>query len=259
MGMRKFLLFFILIFGINSVFAVEFIPLEMPKETVTQNEQCNINNPKALLNDKDYKFKGRVEYDEEGVMSLDSEDIDRLEIKVNVPKKYPKKSVLAEKDLFSVIEDQRKYETPKVDEYLINPTFGELIYQSGKFSYGTTFGTEMDTAQLEYRTKLFAKYDTKRFGFMTAIGKDAYTSSGRQMNSIYIVPELKLGKGFTLVDAFKANPEYERFRNEVMLQYSPKIKNTRDNLTLEAGVSQTSYYTSGEQYYQFSVSTKFKL
>ena len=101
----------------------------------------------------------------------------------------------------------------KIDEYLINPTFGELTYQSGKFSYGTAFGTEIDTAQLEYRTKLFTRYDTKRFGIMTAIGKDAYTSSGRQLNSVYIVPEIKLGKGFTLVNAFKANPEYERLKN----------------------------------------------
>lgn len=251
--MRKFILIFTVLFCINSALAVEFEPLEMQKEATTQNEQ------KVLLNDKNYKFKGRVEYDEEGVMHLDSDDINSLELKVNVPKNYPKKSVLEDKEIFSVIEEQRRYKSPKVDEYLITPAFGELTYQSGKFSYGTTFGTEIDTAQLEYRTKLFARYDTKRLGFMTAIGKDAYTSSGRQMDSIYIVPEIKLGKGFTLVNAFKANPEYERFRNEVMLQYSPKIKNTRENLSLEAGMSQTSYYTSGEQYYQFSVSTKFKL
>ena len=251
--MRKFLLIFLMTFFLNSAQAVEFKPLEMPNETTPQNEQ------KALLNDKDYKFKGRVEYDEEGILLLDSEDVDHLELKINIPSKYPKKSVLSEKEIFSTLEEQRRYETPKIDEYLINPTFGELTYQSGKFSYGTTFGTEIDTAQLEYRTKLFTRYDTKRFGIMTAIGKDAYTSSGRQLNSVYIVPEIKLGKGFTLVDAFKANPEEDRFRNEVILQYSPKIKNTRENLSLEAGVSQTSYYTSGEQYYQFSVSTKFKL
>ena len=251
--MRKFLLIFLMTFFLNSAQAVEFKPLEMPNETTPQNEQ------KALLNDKDYKFKGRVEYDEEGILLLDSEDVDHLELKINLPSKYPKKSVLSEKEIFSTLEEQRRYETPKIDEYLINPTFGELTYQSGKFSYGTTFGTEIDTAQLEYRTKLFTRYDTKRFGIMTAIGKDAYTSSGRQLNSVYIVPEIKLGKGFTLVDAFKANPEADRFRNEIMLQYRPKIRNSRENLSLEAGVSQTSYYTSGEKYYQFSISTKFKL
>ncbi len=189
--MRKFLLIFLMTFYLNSAQAVEFKPLEMSNETTPQNEQ------KALLNDKDYKFKGRVEYDEEGVLLLDSEDVNHMELKINLPRKYPKKSVLSDKEIFSTIEEQRRYETPKIDEYLINPTFGELTYQSGKFSYGTTFGTELDTAQLEYRTKLFTRYDTKRFGIMTAIGKDAYTTSGNQLNSVYIVPEIKLGKGFT--------------------------------------------------------------
>lgn len=252
--MKKVVFILCMLLGINSAYAVEFKPLELTKEQQTEE----INVPKALLNNDDYKIKGRVEYDNNGVLFLDSEDIDKLELKVNIPKKYPKKSVLSEGEIFSKIEEQRRYETPHVDEYMISPAFGELKYDAGKFSYGTTFGTEMDTAQLEYRTKLFARYDNKRFGVMTAVGKDAYTSSGRQMDSIYLVPEFYLGKGFKLVDAFKANPEYERCRNEVILQYSPKIKNTRENLMLEAGLSQTSYYTSGEQFYQFSVSTKFK-
>ena len=251
--MKKFFLILSLIFGINSAYAVEFKPLELPKEQNT-NE---INEPKALLNDKDYKIKGRVEYDENGALFLDSDDVDKLKLKVNVPKKYPKKSVLSDGEIFSKIEEQRRYSTPKIDEYLISPADGELKYTSGKFSYGTTFGTELDSAQLEYRTKMFVRYDSKKFGIMTAVGKDAYTSSGKQMDSIYIVPEFKLGKGFKIVDAFKANPEYERCRNDIMLQYSPKIKNTRENLMFEAGVSQSSYYTSGEQFYQFSVSTKF--
>ncbi len=249
--MKKLVLLFFIIFWIGSAKAVEFKPLEM------QKEQSQVNEPKALLNDDDYKIKGRVEYDSNGVMLLDSEDIERLNLKINIPKRYPKKSVLSDGEIFSKIEEQRRYETPIVNEYLITPSFGELKYQAGNFSYGTTFGTELDTAQVEYRTKLFARYDNKKLGFMAALGKDAYTSSGRQMDSLYIVPEFKIGKGFKLVDAFKANPEYERCRNEVILQYSPKVKNSRENLMFEAGVSQTSYYTSGEQFYQFSVSTKF--
>ncbi|MBR1943548.1 hypothetical protein IJ843_07420 [bacterium] len=259
---RVFLLFFLtFLWGINSAFAVEFKPLEAPKEQQIKEENVSREpqeDPKGLLSDKDYKIKGRVEYDSNGVLFLDSEDVEKMNIKVNIPKKYPKKSVLSDNEIFQQLEEQRRYEAPKVDEYLITPSFGSLEYNAGKFSYGTTFGTEMDTAQLEYRTKLFARYDGKFIGVMTAVGKDAYTSSGRQMDSFYLVPELKLGKGFTLVDAFKANPEYERCRNEIMLRYSPKIKNTRENVQLEAGLSQTSYYATGEQLYQFSVSTKFK-
>ena len=87
--MRKLILAIFILFFINSANAVEFKPLEMPKnQAETQNE--DINSSKALLNDKDYKFKGRVEYDEKGILFLDSEDVDKLELKVNVPKKHPK-------------------------------------------------------------------------------------------------------------------------------------------------------------------------
>ncbi len=248
------LLFFILLAN-NFVFAEEIKISDLPQE---QNSQ-EINVPKGLLNDDKYKIKGRVEYDENGVMFLDENDVDKLNLKVNLPKKYPKKSVLSEEKVLLQIEEQKKYNAPKVDEYLISTFSNSLEYTHGNFSYGTTFGTEMDTAQLEYRTKFFAKYDNKFLGFMTAVGKDAYTSSGRQMNSIYLTPEIKLTKSLSLVDSFKANPDYERFRNDIILRYSPKINHSRDNFQLEAGLSQTSYYTSGEQFYQFSLSTKFKI
>ena len=93
---------------------------------------------------------------------------------------------------------------------------------------------------------------------MTAVGKDEYTSSGKQMNSIYLSPELKFGKTISLVGVVKANPEYNRCRNDIMLRYNPKIKNKYDKLQFEAGVSQMSYFNTGEQYYQFTVSTKYK-
>lgn len=240
---------------LNSAYAVEFKPLELPKQEPVQEE---VSVPKALLNDDNYKIKGRVEYDSDGVLFLEPTDIDELKLQVNVPKSFPKKSVLSDGTIFSKIEEQRRYETPNVDEYLISPISGELKYTNGKYSYGTTFGTDIDSAQVEYRTKMFARYDNKRFGFMTAVSKDAYTTSGKQVDNFYIVPELKLTQGLSLVNAFKATPESEKFQNEVSLKYSPKIKNSRDNVSLEAGVSQTSYYNSGEQLYQFSVSTKFR-
>lgn len=252
----------LLLFFINTANAVEFKPLELPKDTQEQAEVTisNPETPKGLLNDKDYKFKGRVEYDDSGVLFLKDEDIEELKINIKEPKKIAKKSVFTEDKLFSKIEEQKRYNAPMVDEYLGMPFFGSAEYKAGKnVTYGTTFGTELDTAQVEYKTKMFARYDNDRFGLMTALGKDAYTSSGRQMSSFYLVPELKLGKGVSIVEAFKANPEYDRFRNEISLRYSPKIKNSRDNVQLEAGLSQTTYYKTGDLYYQFSVSTKFRL
>lgn len=250
-------------FFINSVNAVEFKPLELPtneQEQVSQKEEVKTpETPKGLLSDDDYKFKGRVEYDESGVLFLQEEDLEEMKLNIKQPKKFAKSSVFNDENLFLKLEEQKRGETPKVDEYLALPFFGSSEYKAGKnVTYGTTFGTDLDNAQVEYRTKLFAKYDHRFFSFMTAVGKDAYTSSGRQMNSFFLVPELKLSKGLSLVESFKANPDYDRFRNEVVLKYKPNVKNSRENVQLEAGLSQTSYYKTGDIYYQFSVSTKFR-
>ena len=94
---------------------------------------------------------------------------------------------------------------------------------------------------------------------MAGFGKDQYTSTSRQLESIYLTPSLNLGHGFVIKDAFKANPSAERHKNEIVLQYSPLIHNTRENVSLEAAVGQTTYYNSGEHMYQFSFFTKFKL
>lgn len=261
--MKRFLLTIsLLIFFVNSTYAVEFKPLEKPKETKEVQEPvkpATLETPKALLNDDDYKLKGRVEYDDSGALFLDDDDIDGLDLKIKNPKKFAKESVFTDKNLFTKLEEQKRIEAPMVDEYLIMSFGGGVEYKAGKnITYGTTFGTDVDYAQVEYRTKMFARYDNRFIGFMTAVGKDAYTSSGRQMDSFFLVPELKLGKGVSVIDTFKANPEYDRFRNEVSLRYTPKIKQSRENVQLEAGMSQTSYYKTGEMIYQFSVSTKFK-
>lgn len=252
--MRKL---FILLFFIFIVCNTSSAANSQLAEVLMNNDKNDVKAPKALLNDKDYKIKGRVEYDETGVMFLDTEDVDKFNIKVNLPKKYPKKSVLSDSAILVKTEDHKRIKTPKIDEYTIVPTYNSLVYKSGNFSYGATFGTDMDTAQLEYRTKLFLKYDNRIFGIMTGLGKEAYTSSGTQMSSLYLAPEIKLTEGLSLVDTFKINPDYERCRSDIMLRYSPKIKNSRDILYLEAGAGQTSYYGSGEQMYQFSVLTKF--
>jgi hypothetical protein len=78
------------------------------------------------------------------------------------------------------------------------------------------------------------------------------------MDSFYFIPELKINQGVSLLEVFKANPEYERCRNEIIVQYKPDIKNSRENVHLEAGLSQTNYYKSGDLFYQFSISTKFR-
>lgn len=252
--MKKcFLLILLSLFFMQNVNSAELksvqLPMSEPKKAIEE--------PNGLLGSDDYKIKGRVEYDENGILFLDTNDIETLNLYMNNPKQIMKRSVLSEENIFTKIEDLRRLKTPIVNEYLISPTSGELEYKAGHYTFGTTFGAEMDTAQLEYRTKFFARYDNKYVGFMTAVGKDEYTSSGEQMSSIYLGPELKLGKGFSLAAMIKANPGQDRCRNDLMLRYNPKAKNNLNKFQIEAGMSQMSHFNTGEQNYQFSVSTKY--
>lgn len=253
--MSKWFLSILLMMFCLPCFAVENQPLEVSENL--SNSQ-NTEMPKGLLADENYKIKGRVEYNENGVLFLDFEDKDLQSLKIRNPKKYSKKSVLSEKNLFAQIEGQHKYRTPQVDEYWITPFLSQIEHKDGNVSYGADFSTEMDTAQLEYRTKFFVKYENRYLGVMTAVGQDEYTSTGIQMSSIYLSPELKLGRNISIAGLLKANPEYNRCRSDVMLRYKPKIKNSTDKLYFEAGLSQMSYFDLGEQNYQFYVSTKYR-
>lgn len=263
---RSWLVLLLILFlsATNKAFAVEFKPLEKPKApevevALLQVENKEIETPKALLNDEDYKLNGRVEYDKDGVLFLD-DDVKKMQLNLKQPvKSIAKNPIMNNTEVLKDIQKEQHRLSPQVDEYSISPTFSSLDYKIGNFTYGTTFGTDMDIGQLEYRTKMFVQYDNKYVGMMVGFGKDQYTSTSRQLESVYLTPSWNLGHGLVLKDAFKANPSAERHRNEIVLQYSPLIKQSRENVQLEAALGQTTYYNTGEQIYQFSLFTKFKL
>lgn len=260
--MKRILILFTFLFLLTH----SALSAELNHFTDDKVDKKNISNlkktetPKALLNNENYKLKGKIEFDEHGVLNLDDSDIGKMQLNIEPPKKHKPKSFLNEEDMFVKIENERKYKHPAVNEYLISPIYeGENHTVSKNFEYGTTFSAEMDMAQMEYRAKVYAQYNSKFINMMTGFGRDIYTSSGREMESIYFVPEIKLGHGFSVVDFFKLNPSFDRYRNDIILQYSPKIKHSRENVKLEAALGQINYYQTGEQFYQFTLSTKFKL
>lgn len=241
----------------NNVFAKELSKVEITPVKI--ENKSTPETPQALLNDENYKIKGKIEYNEDTELFLDTEDIDKINLKIGDTKKRLPKAILNE----NILTDIQNTNTPhkiNLDEKCQTLLFNSLDYKlNDKLTYGTTFSTDVDIAQFEYRTKLFLKYDNKKFGMLTGIGKDQYTTSGNQLESIYIIPEFKLGHGFVIKDAFKSNPFADKHRNDIILQYNPKIGQTRENVQLEAGLSHLYYYQTGSQIYQLSISTKFRL
>ncbi len=262
--MKRYLALFLVLLFTSSVQAVEIKPLKVQnpidneKTISVENRNSMPETPKALLNDEEYKLKGKIEYDAEGAVFLD-EDAIKPKIMVNKSKKYQAKSILQDKSVLSEIQIQKQLNNPQIDEYTITPTFGEVSSTTGNITYGATFGADMDSAQLEYRTKFFTRYDNKYFGILTGFGKDQYTTSGIQRESLYISPELKLGHGLVLKNDLKINPSISRHSDDIILQFTPTINKKQSNMQFEAGLGQTYYHTTGSQSYNFSISTKFQL
>lgn len=243
---------------INSVFCAE-LTFNLDENYTNLPIEEEINKPIDFLNDNNYQLNGSIKYNELEVTTL--EDICPEKIQLNLTSsKYSKKDSFINSDSFlKEVEKCRKFRNPKVDAFLISPINEGEKYSFGKnIDYGTTFSAGIDLAQVEYRGKVYVKYKTKHLDFMTGIGHDSYTSSGKEMESLYFAPELKLGKSFAISDTFKFNPTHNKYKNEITFQYNPKFKHVKDRVKLEASLGHINYYYNDRQIYQFELSTQFR-
>ena len=148
-----------------------------------------------------------------------------------------------------------KYST---QEYSIAPLTSGVVKKSGKFSYGTIFSSEIDTAQLENSTKVFTRYETEKYAFSTTFSKTEATNYGGTRSSLYLAPELKLGKGFSIKDVMRGDIETTKKKNEIVLIYKPPSLANTNSLQFEIGAGQ-SFYENADSRSTFRFSTSFKL
>lgn len=203
-------------------------------------------------------LKGRIEFNENGEILLNDEDTDKNEIKLSLPKAVKATSLSEVNSSKTTVADKQA----KISDFY--STFWSKSEQSvlnskrnGCLSYGSYFENVISDTQMEYRTKFYTRYDTKKFALTTALGQDQYITSGNFLNYFYITPEYKLKHGFVLKDAFKISTIGRR-KNEIILQYNPKTKTLENNLNFELGVGQTTY-ESNRSVYHFKFATTFRL
>ena len=89
------------------------------------------------------------------------------------------------------------------EEYYIEPTSHYLEEQAGHFSYGSYYGTSLDSAQLLYSTQFYTRYDTKHFAFTGGFGTDSGSTNGANTNMFSIAPEWKITKTLAVRDTIK--------------------------------------------------------
>ncbi len=231
-------------------------PTEIISKVIESKQKVVDEEIQDFLSAEGLKLEGRIQFENE--LFLDTEGVYTEELLFTPPKKLASHSVLTPDLTTKLIEKRNVFDYYAVNEYSISPEYSETEHQLGNYTFGTTYGTDMDVAQLEYRTSFYSRYDTKRFAFTAAYGKDAYTTSGKQMDNISFSPEWKISKGFVLKESSKFNTFENRQRHKLSLQYSPKIKNERGRLNFEADINQY-IYEDGSHSYSVGFFTKIKL
>lgn len=186
-------------------------------------------------------------------------------INISKPQKVNSKSLLSNYKApnFNPIQDKIDAISSLVNkDYDIRPVSTSYSKNVGKFSFGTTYNSFIDSARTNYSTTVFTKYEGKRFALSTAFSKSADNNSTNNMNytndTFYIAPELKLTKRLSLLNVMQTDVEQINKKNEVVLRYTPHFKKYADDVQFEIGAGQSFYNdTYTESTLRFS--TKFKL
>lgn len=197
------------------------------------------------------------EYDSSNAVKLDNTTVKKVNISAPQSFNYESSSFNKKNENFAIFSSQMlpasKFSS---QEYIIAPMSQGLLRKNGKFSYGTTYNSYLDSAEINYQTALFTKYDTKKFSLTTSYSKSTGNSYSYYSDKVYFIPEWKITKRLSLVDVIQSSTDMTRQKNEIILRYTPK--RTNNDLKFEIGAGQS--FTNNE-YTKSSIkfSTSFKL
>lgn len=211
------------------------------------------------------EINGYVEYnqqqeeEEKDAVLLDSSNA--TGIKITQPKSFNSKSLISKSKVpsFGPIQDQLEAASKfSSQEYAIRPVSSTLTKKYGNFSLGTAYNSFLDSAQVNYSTSIFTRYEGKYFALTSGFSKSTNSNYDSYNNKFFVAPELKLTKRLSLLDVMQTDMEQISKKNEIVLRYTPHLKKYADEVQFELGAGQ-SYYD--ENYLNSSVrfSTRFKL
>lgn len=145
------------------------------------------------------------------------------------------------------------------EEYFVAPVWSYITEQTGNFSYGTIYTSEIDTTQLQSTMNIYTRYDFKHFAITGAIGTNESNVEGTvDQKTVKISPEIKLSKSFVLRDTIQAYVNETYKKNIISIIYTPQIKNNPDLLRFELGFSNT-YNNGGRIRSAVEFSTRIRL
>lgn len=214
------------------------------------------------------EIQGHLEYNQAVEDQEQEQNAIQLETPVNYnavnitkPQKIESKSLVSgiKKPTFQPIQDELETASKfSTQEYNIRPISTSYSKKFGKFSFGTMYDSSLGSAQVNYSTGLFSKYEGKHFALSTAFSKNTNYNYDSYNDKFFIAPELKLTKRLSFLDVMQTDVNQINKSNELVLRYTPHFKKYADEVQFELGAGQSFYE---DNYIKSSIrfSTKFRL
>lgn len=236
--------------------------IEQAEQTEPEESYEEINSYFETEPEQTTVFEGHVEYnqnefDTEG-NTIELENARTHALNLSKPQRISAKS-LSKKPTFHPIQDELKSASMFSSlEYNIKSVSTSYSQNFGKFSFGTMYDSGLSKASRSDSTALFAKYELKYAAMSMGFSKSTNYNENSYNDEFFFAPELKLTKRLSLLDVLETDVSQINKSNEVVLKYTPHLKNHEDDVQLELGAGQSFYQ---DNFIKSSVrfSTKFKL
>lgn len=202
-------------------------------------------------------LKGYAQYVEDSSILQKKDANNDYVLNIKEPQKISTGKKFEIKNNYKEKKAQQYY---KNNEYLIVPQNIKALDRIGNFTYGATYGSEIDNiAMLEMETGLFTKYEKSRFALSSTFKKSLNTTFAQDYNTISVAPELRLNDYMSLKNVLSADITRRRNSSQLVFSLNPFGKKDIDRFLLELGAKHTTYEETGFTRTEFSFATKFKL
>lgn len=224
---------------------------EQSYEVLTTEEEPIVLNATTL--------KGYAEFVEGAEDVLYMEDPTKFELNIKAPEKIATEALVDKNKVFSPGQNLYSLSKFKGEEYYISPRTRNFTQQDGKWSFGTTFNSEISTSQLENATSLFTKYDSKYFSLSSKYKKNSMTTTQIQTDNFSVTPEWKINNMFSLREELSTDMTRNRRSSELIFSVNPLGKKDIDRMRFDIGAKRTYDINTGNTWSQLNFTTNFKL
>lgn len=224
---------------------------EQSYEVLTTEEEPIVLNATTL--------KGYAEFVEGAEDVLYMDDPAKFQLNIKTPEKVASEALVDKNKVLSPGQNLYLFSKFKGEEYYISPRTRNFTQQDGKWSFGTTFNSEISTSQLENATSLFTKYDSKYFSLSSKYKKNSMTTTQIQTDNFSVTPEWKINNMFSLREELSTDMTRNRRSSELIFSVNPLGKKDIDRMRFDIGAKRTYDINTGNTWSQLNFTTNFKL